>query len=101
MKITVEVEGIAKIGADLQNEIRQVQSFIVQEFQRQVVPRTPIDTGRARRGWRQRTTGSGATVENQEPHIVPLERGRSKQAPNGFVKQAISATILQTKRIIK
>jgi hypothetical protein len=69
----------------------------LEEFRRQVIPRTPIDTGQARRGWQTRQN----SVENRVPYIERLERGWSKQAPTGFVNQAISATIDKTKRIIK
>ena len=65
------------------------------------MPRTPIDTGRARRGWQQRQTGTQKILDNQVPYIERLERGWSKQAPNGFVNQAIQATITSANRIIK
>lgn len=83
--------------AGLERDIDQVQSFILEEFRRQVIPRTPIDTGQARRGWQTRQS----SVENRVPYIERLEGGWSKQAPRGFVNQAISATINKTKRIIK
>lgn len=82
-------------------EISQFQSFIASEFKRQVVPRTPIDKGRARAGWQQRQAGTQQIVENRVPYIERLEGGYSRQAPKGFVNQAIAATMKQTKRIIK
>lgn len=101
MKISVDVKNFNAVGKELEQEILQFQSFIASEFKRQVVPRTPIDTGQARRGWQQRNYGNQQIVENQVPYIERLERGWSKQAPRGFVEQAIQATINQTKRIIK
>jgi hypothetical protein len=97
LNITIRVDGVNETLAGLEREIDQVQSFILEEFRRQVIPRTPIDTGQARRGWQTRQN----SVENRVPYIERLERGWSKQAPTGFVNQAISATIDKTKRIIK
>ena len=62
MKITVEVKGLNLLGQELEKEIRQFQTFLADEFRNQVVPRTPIDKGRARAGWQQRQMGSTPTV---------------------------------------
>lgn len=97
MKVTLELRGLEQVTKDLQREVDQFKSFVLDTFQRQVVGRTPIDTGRARKGWQKRQN----SVENQVPYIDRLERGWSKQAPRGFVKQAITATVNETKRIIK
>lgn len=101
MKIVVDVTGIDAVGEELSKEIRQFQTYLAREFKNEVVPRTPIDKGRARRGWQQRSSGNTEVIENQVPYIERLERGWSRQAPNGFVKQAITATVAKSKRIIK
>jgi hypothetical protein len=47
-------------------------------------PGTPIDTGVARAGW-VRTRGRVVeTFANRVPYIAALERGHSRQAPDGF-----------------
>lgn len=43
---------------------------------------TPKNTGNARR----RTRLRGDTIEANYPYAVPLDEGRSKQAPDGMVK---------------
>lgn len=101
MKVTIDLIGDQELLKELEQEIDQLNNFVAAEFKRQVVPRTPIDKGTARRGWQQRQSGRGQTVENRVPYIERLERGYSRQARNGFVNQAIAATVAQTRRIIK
>jgi len=73
----------------LQGIVEQEKKALKDDYKSAVVPRTPIDTGRARRGWQKRSN----RIENQVPYIGRLERGYSRQAPSGFVKQALSSTI--------
>lgn len=103
MRITLDLQGFDQIDDELYREILRYQSDLATEFKRQVIPRTPIDKGRARAGWKQRTNVTQQIVENQVPYIERLEKGYSKQAPRGFVKQAITAAIdvQNRKRIIK
>lgn len=54
---------------------------------------TPIDKGRARRGWRKEKTFRQTKVVNRVPYINELENGRSKQAPNGILTPAIRKTL--------
>jgi hypothetical protein len=68
----------------------KVVNELMTEVKTQVSGRTPIDTGRARRGWQQRST---KVVENSVPYIEKLERGYSRQAPKGFVRQGITAAV--------
>lgn len=98
MKITVDLLGDQQVLSELAAEIDQFQSAVTAELKRQLVPRTPIDSGRARRGWTER---QGKSVENRVPYIERLEQGYSRQAPRGFVNQSIQATVTNVKRIIK
>jgi hypothetical protein len=57
---------------------------------------TPIDKGRARRGWKMRNTVSAIqtssktrSITNRVPYIDLLERGRSKQSPKGILGPTI------------
>lgn len=101
MRITIDVQGVEAINAELEKTVRDFQNTLASTLKSELVPRTPIDSGRARRGWQQRQSGSQAVVENRVPYIERLEKGYSKQAPKGFVNQAISATVKKTKGIIK
>jgi len=73
----------------LEGVIEQEKKHLKDDYKSAVVPRTPIDTGKARRGWQTRTN----RIENQVPYIAKLEGGYSRQAPNGFVRQAMTTTI--------
>lgn len=101
MKVTIDLIGGDRLLRELQQEIEQFQRSVATTFKSEVVPRTPIDTGRARAGWKQRQLGRQQIIENQVPYIERLERGYSRQAPRGFVKQAMTATINKTKGLIK
>ena len=57
---------------------------------------TPVKTGRAKRGWRRTgkpTIGQGATTDvvitNPVPYIAVLDKGSSKQAPQGMFEPAL------------
>lgn len=100
MKVTVDLVGSDLTLSELEDTILQFRQTLASEFKSQVVPRTPIDKGQARRGWQQRQSGNSVYVENKVPYIERLERGYSRQAPKGFVNQAISAAISKTNKKI-
>lgn len=100
MQYTIEVKGVGRALDEVKDYIDRFTNGLVDEFRSQVIPRTPIDTGRARRGWQVRK-GITKRIENNVPYIGALERGRSRQAPRGFVKQSISAAIAETERTTK
>lgn len=100
--IKVQVKGVSQTLAGLRQEIDAYTTDLLTNFTTEVIPRTPIDTGLARRSWQKRLAGKDKSVVNTAPHINALEKGRSRQAPNGFVNQSLSAAIAKTtKRIIK
>ena len=88
MAIGVRVEG-TNIRRWLEDIVEQEKQNLSDDYKSAVVPRTPIDTGRARRGWQSRKT----EIRNDVPYISKLETGYSRQAPNGFVRQALTSTI--------
>lgn len=109
------VVGLEGVKGGLERAAQTVLTQLQSNLGRELRNRTPIDTGRARRGWRdfdnrEVLDSSPSTVQaagrpfrrddlgltNQVPYIALLEKGRSRQAPNGFVNQSISAAIRQT-----
>jgi len=58
---------------------------------------TPIDQGRARRGWRKEKRFRQTQVVNRVPYIDALEDGHSKQAPNGITGPAVRETLRRIK----
>jgi len=91
--INIRVEGLVQIDGYLKNVVLKESSEILTTLQSEIKKRTPIDKGRARKGWRKRSS----SVSNTVPYIGRLENGYSKQAPKGFTKQAIRATISKRK----
>jgi hypothetical protein len=99
-----------KLGADSGKLARNLTLLGMREL----VKRTPVDTGRAQNGWQlgigsapsgQGGGGLAAAVRlklvhgpqveslwltNNVPYIVPLERGGSDQAPNGMMKLTVN-----------
>lgn len=88
MAVGVRIEG-TNIRLWLEDIVEQEKQNLANDYQSAVVPRTPIATGRARRGWQARKT----EIRNDVPYIGKLETGYSRQAPSGFVQQALSQTI--------
>lgn len=91
VKIVVEGTNIRRWLDDI---VEQEKQHLKDDYKAAVVPRTPIDTGRARRGWQSRTS----EIRNSVPYIRKLEEGYSRQAPSGFVRQALSSTIDKSNR---
>lgn len=89
MNFNIKIVGDMTLQS-VQAAIRTVKADLMPEIQKEVASRTPIDTGRARRGWQQR---SQTMVKNDVPYIERLEKGYSRQAPNGFVNQGIRAAV--------
>ena len=93
MELKIKIVGDTSL-ASVQRAIKVVTDNLMTEVKTQIAVRTPILTGQARRGWQQRKN----TVENAVPYIDLLEKGRSRQAPNGFVKQGIRAAVANVEK---
>ena len=91
--ITISVTGVGDARRAVTDTISDVKNELLTTLLAEIKPRTPIDTGKARRGWQKRRD----SVENRVPYIGRLEQGYSKQAPKGFTKQAITATLSKRK----
>ena len=89
----ITVEGVAAAKAMLNKVIDQEIDALSTTLASEIRKRTPIDQGRARAGWQKRKD----EVRNEVPYIRRLENGWSKQAPRGFTKQAVNATINKRK----
>jgi hypothetical protein len=91
MKLTIE--GLSEIDSFLKQVTQEVKDEILTTLQSEIKRRTPIDTGRARKGWQRRKD----SIRNDVPYIGYLEQGHSKQAPRGFTNQAVTATLSKRK----
>jgi len=92
--MSVVVRGRNQIRGAIKNIVNQEIDAITEDYKKAVVPRTPVDTGRARRGWQTRNN----SIKNSVPYIARLEGGYSRQAPNGFVNQAVKDTVNKSKQ---
>ncbi len=114
---------IKNFNATVENHNSKVFRKICFDLYAEIVKRTPVDTGLARGNWRigigtipqgtvERTNKSGSKtaeeinkvptkvkestvvyIVNNLVYIWPLERGWSKQAPNGIVSGAFQSII--------
>lgn len=91
-----------KIFGDIEGSLEREIQDIVQAINTSVKRTTPVQSGRARRGWR--TTGryklgkSSQVMENLVPYIGILDRGSSRQAPNGIVDPGVRKIISRRRK---
>lgn len=104
-KISLEVVNYQQELKRIEEEVRQLANMEIHERidyatdQLRVV--TPVDTGRARKGWRNKkqfdnNRFAAGTIINDVEYIEVLNRGHSKQAPRYFIEQVLSTIGLVT-----
>ena len=79
-----------KTDFDLDKTVGRIVREVTNDLANALRSRTPIDTGKARRGWKVSNGRQKSTINNKVKYIQPLEDGHSKQAPQGFVNQSIN-----------
>lgn len=98
MKITLDVVDFKKEMKRLEKEVLERGTMEVHEQidlatdNLRVV--TPVDTGKARKGWKNKKINSlgGQTgeISNDVEYIDILNKGHSKQAPKYFIEQVLT-----------
>jgi hypothetical protein len=83
--LSIKVTGTRQAIASLEREKEKLMTTIAQDTLEIARSKTPIDKGQARRGWRLENLFREKRIVNRVPHIDALERGHSKQAPNGIL----------------
>lgn len=93
----IGAQGVKRaLDASLKSEIQLLSNEVYKEVRN----RTPVDTGRAKKGWTQKTTDNTFVIENRVPYIGVLDKGRhmtnrgmrgSKQAPKGIVGPSLNS----------
>jgi len=95
-----KISNLDAVFTRIQRQLGKVSDRIAERIFQEVKIYTPVDKGRARRGWKKtvgRNPSSGNFVQkehritNRVPYIGLLERGRSKQRPNGIVRPTIKS----------
>ena len=78
----------------LQNSIGRAVDDLIEDINTNIKRQTPVRTGFARKQWRQTTPYtfgySGTIIENRAPYIAILDRGSSRQAPDGIVQPVLT-----------
>lgn len=87
MRLTVT--GIEQTEADLAAAITETSDRLAASLLGELRAATPVETGRAREGWRRDATG----IRNEVPYVARLNAGSSRQAPAGFVEAAIDRAL--------
>jgi len=83
LNVTIQFNG-NKVAADLNKEIDQTVRLISQDYFGLVKDKTPVKSGRAKRGWKMKKQKKFSyRVSNRVPYIGRLDEGYSKQAPRG------------------
>jgi hypothetical protein len=83
---------------NLKKKQKERMDLFAQTFYEEVKRATPIDKGKARRGWNLYRKDRVWHVNNRVPYINVLEEGHSKQAPNGMIQPAIRQTLRRIKK---
>lgn len=92
---------VAKTINDLKRDRDRLLNTFADEVLAVAKANTPIDTGKARRGWRKRRSRRGFNIDNRVPYVglldfdPSLKRPRSRQAPRGIIKPTVESTRLQ------
>lgn len=81
MSLTFDIKFTARTSLDQLKKVRAQVQQIPQDAYNYFVSVTPIDTGNARRS----TSLKNTTIEANYAYAQRLDKGWSKQAPNGMV----------------
>jgi len=89
---------IAELSNDVDQMVRQVSTDLFDT----VKQKTPVASGRAKRGWRLRQEGKFRyEIANRVPYISRLDEGYSKQAPRGMTRPATREVLNRARRRYK
>jgi hypothetical protein len=92
--LKIQVSGVAGVEQQLQQHFKREIQQLAQAVYSEVRKNTPVDTGRARAGWRKRVDNNNFEISNAVDYVPVLDRGRhmtprgvrgSKQAPRGII----------------
>lgn len=100
----MNVLGVSLTGVGIATILKRVRAkearSLANTVFRGVKDRTPVDTGRAKRGWAIARQGRGYLIYNNVPYIGILDKGRhmtrrgmrgSTQAPKGMTKPTLAS----------
>jgi hypothetical protein len=83
------VQGTRQVMRSLEREKETLHTRVASDILEVARSKTPIDQGKARRGWRLENGFREKRIVNRVPYIDVLEQGHSKQAPNGILRPTL------------
>lgn len=75
-----------RINSDYQKEISKSHLRVSEQLEKELVTKTPIDTGLARSSWKREIKSNSIDITNNIDYIQYLNEGSSKQAPAYFIE---------------
>ena len=78
----------AAVVSEISKGVKATTTKVIENLKKS----TPVDTGRARDGWKGHVKGNIAEVTNDVEYIDHLNNGSSSQAPRFFIEKAILET---------
>lgn len=101
MMLSFKATNIARTMKGLKRDRDRLLNSFADEVLDVAKANTPIDTGKARRGWRKRRSRNGYNIDNRVPYVglldfdPGLKRPRSRQAPQGIIKPTVKSVRLK------
>lgn len=91
--ISFQTSGIEADIKQLTSSYHKTESAIAADLLKQVKIETPVNTGRARKGWTKETNNKGFVIQNTVPYVEYLEKPyvKSKKAPEGMIGPALNS----------
>ena len=99
--LSFKATDIAKTMRSLKKDRDSLLNDFAEDVLKEAKANTPIDTGKARRGWRKRRSRNGYNIDNRTPYVglldfdPSLKRPRSRQAPRGIIKPTVESVRLK------
>ena len=99
MTFKVQLVGLSAMVNQVDKELGSAVKRLADDLFNTVERRTPVDTGRARKGWSKKVGQDNFVIENKVPYVPILDKGRhmtprgmrgSKQAPRGIVGPSLA-----------
>ncbi|WP_343545376.1 hypothetical protein [Sphingomonas paucimobilis] len=86
----------AKFAKLQEEKVLEVTQKLTLDVGRKLIEGSPVDTGDFRGAWQIETPtkpGDVGRITNPTPYGPDLARGRSDQAPNGWIENAVEAAV--------
>jgi len=84
-KVTFQLQGLPAVERKINRAVNRMASRLGTEVRQALQSKTPVRTGRARKGWTKQTKGKNIRIQNRVPYVPFLEKGTSRMraANNG------------------